>query len=340
MQQFNPILVEVVRGPAVESVHRGSAIVVDAAGRTTASWGDVDHPVYPRSSVKPVQAVPLVTSGAARALGVGREELALACASHNGETVHTSAVDRWLRRIGYEPDTLECGAHPPQDRDTRRQIDLGGGAISPLHNNCSGKHAGFLTICRHLGFPAKGYTGVDHPVQRLIRDTLAEFTGCPLAAAAHGIDGCGIPVYRIPLRGLAAAMAKFADPGALAPGTADAVTAIRSAMMDYPYLVAGRDRFCTTVIEALAPNVVVKTGAEGVFCAAVLDRGVGIALKVDDGATRASEVALGGVLRRMGAIDDSQFRALQSKLEPDVTNVAGAKVGMIRASSELVGTPA
>lgn len=339
MQQVNPILVEVSRGPAVESVHRGSVAVVDAAGEVAASWGDVDRAVYPRSAIKPIQAVPLMTSGAARALGVSREELALACASHNGEAIHTSTVDRWLSRIGYGPETLECGAHPPQDRQTRRQLDRDGGAISPLHNNCSGKHSGFLTVCRHLNLPAAGYTHVDHPVQQLIREAIEKFTGCSLAGADCGIDGCGIPVYRIPLRGIAAAMAKFADPAGLDAGSADAVDAIRTAMMACPYLVAGRDRFCTRVIEGLVPNVLLKTGAEGVFCAAVLDRGLGIALKIDDGASRASEVALGGVLRRIGAIDGSQFASLRSKLEPDVKNVAGVKVGTIKASSELLGMP-
>lgn len=342
MTSANPVFVEVTRGPAVESVHRGAAVVVDAAtGRVVASWGDTERPAYPRSAIKPLQALPLLTSGAARAFEVSAAEIALACASHNGEPVHTEAVDKWLNRIGCDAGMLECGAHPPTDPVTRRALDREDGAISPLHNNCSGKHTGFLTTCRHLGFDPAGYVHVDHPVQRLVRDTVASLTGCDLTGAHHGVDGCGIPVYAIPLRGLAAAMAKYtagaagADPAGLDPASVDAVRSIRESMINHPYLVAGRDRFCTVVMETLAPNVLVKTGAEGVFCAALPERGLGIALKIDDGATRASEVALGGVLRWLGAINESQFRVLRSKLEPEIRNVAGAPVGVIRVSREI-----
>jgi L-asparaginase II len=340
MQQPNPILVEVTRGPAVESIHRGAAAVVDRAGRIVASWGDVEHPVYPRSAVKPIQAVPLLVSGAARAFGVSRDEIALACASHNGEAVHTRAVRQWLRRLGYGPEALECGVHLPQDAETRRQLEMRGEPPSALHNNCSGKHAGFLTLCRHMELSPTGYVRADHPVQRIVRGVLEEFTGCSLAKASCGIDGCGIPVYGIPLRGLASAMMKFTDPEGGADATADAVRAIRDAMTGRPYLVAGRNRFCTEVMEALAPHVLVKTGAEGVFCAALLDRGLGVALKIDDGATRAAEVAVGAVLRSLGAVSDSLFAALRSKLEPDVVNVTGRKVGTIRASAGLLAEPA
>ncbi len=325
----------------MESVHRGSAVVIDRSGTVVASWGDVERPVYPRSAVKPIQAVPLVTSGAAQAFDVTVEELALACASHNGEAIHTSAVQHWLNRIGYDPQTLECGAHSPQDGQTRGELAARGLAISPLHNNCSGKHTGFLTICRHMGYPSEGYTRIEHPVQRLVREALEDLTGYSVAEAPRGIDGCGIPVYAVPLRGLAAAMMKFAVPEAVADErTAAALRDIRDAMIARPYLVAGRDRFCTLVMEGLAPNVLVKTGAEGVFCGTIVDQGLGIALKIDDGATRASEVAMGGILRHLNAINDSRFAALRSKLEPDVLNVAGNKVGMIRVSEVLAAESA
>jgi L-asparaginase II len=338
-QTDNPILVEVTRGPAVESIHRGAAIVIDNAGGTVASWGNVTHPVYPRSAVKPLQAVPLIVSGAADALDVSPEEIALACASHSGEPAHTSAVDRWLHRLGYDVDTLECGAHPPVDNETSRRLMRQAEEPTQLHNNCSGKHAGFLTICRHLGFPAAGYTRPDHPVQHLIRKALEALTGCSLQNAPLGVDGCGIPVYGMPLQGIATAMMKIACPDGLDDETARAVVRIREAMIAHPHLVAGRHRFCTEVMNALAPNVVVKTGAEGVFCAAMLDQGLGVALKIDDGASRASEVAMGGVLRRLEAVGTSQFRKLAAKLEPEVRNVAGKPVGVIRASSVLLVKP-
>lgn len=329
-------MVEVTRGPMVESVHRGSGVVVDSRARVVRFWGDMNKAVYPRSAVKPLQAVPLIRSGAARALGLDAEEIALACASHNGEPEHVEAVDRWLSRLGYGPQQLECGAHPPADPQARHELVRQDRSASPLHNNCSGKHAGFLSICRHLGFAPEGYIRPDHPVQELVRAALAELTGCNLAEAPCGIDGCGIPVYGIPLRGLATAMMKFAGSDVLEDETAAAVHAIRDAMTAHPYLVAGRDRFCTATMQALAPNVLVKAGAEGTCCAAVMDQGVGIALKIDDGGFRASEVAMGGILRCLGVIDDSRFAALRSKLEPDVLNVAGIKVGVIKAAPVLV----
>lgn len=335
MPQANPILVEVTRGEVVESVHRGAAAVVDRRGRLVRFWGDVNAPVYPRSAVKPLQAVALITSGAAGAFEVDTRETALACASHGGEPEHTEAVEQWLGRLGLSAASLECGAHPPSDKTTRDALTLNRGTPSPLHNNCSGKHAGFLTICRHLGFPSAGYIRFDHPVQQLVRDTLENLTGWPLADAATGIDGCGIPVFGIPLRHIAAGMMKLASGEALDQESARACEVIRGAMTAHPHLVAGTDRFCTAVMQAV-PNVLVKTGAEGVFCAAVPDQGLGIALKIDDGATRAAEVAIGGVLRMVNAIDDSHFTVLRSKLEPDIPNVSGSKTGVIKTSAELV----
>jgi len=333
MKQANPILVEISRDPQVESIHRGSVAVVDGDGKLALAWGDVTSPVFPRSAVKPLQAVALVASGAARALEVSDAEIALACASHNGEPIHTDTVRAWLERLGYGPETLECGSHPPRDKATRRALSQQGAAPSPLHNNCSGKHAGFLTLCRHLGLDPAGYTSAAHPVQALVRDTLMMLTGCHLSRSRPGIDGCGIPVYAMPLAAVAAGMMKLAAPESLDATARDAVQGIRDAMLGNPYLVAGRERFCTTLIETLAPNVLVKTGAEGVFCATLLDQGLGIALKIDDGATRAAETAMGGVLRHLGAIDDSQRDRLGSILEPPVLNVAGRQVGHIKTAA-------
>lgn len=335
MTQPNPILVEVTRDPQVESAHRGSAAVVDRDGRLVQTWGDVDSPVFPRSAVKPLQAMTLLTSGAADALEVSDAEIALACASHNGEPVHADTVRDWLKRLGYSPETLECGAHPPRDPATRRELIRRDGTPSPLHNNCSGKHAGFLTVCRHLGLDPAGYINAEHPLQVLMRDTLTMLTDCRLSSAPCGTDGCGIPVYAMPLQAIATGMMKLAAPGRLDATARDAARRIVGAMSANPYLVAGRKRFCTTVIEALAPNVVVKTGAEGVFCAAVVDQGLGVALKIDDGGTRASEAAMGGILHYLGAINDSQYAALSAMIEPPVLNVAGRQVGRIRTAASI-----
>lgn len=340
MQQANPILVEVTRGPFVESVHRGAAVVVDNTGRVVASWGDANATIYPRSAVKPLQAFALVRSGAAQALEVDAREIALACASHAGEPVHTAAVEQWLHRIGLGPAHLECGAHPPTDPATHHELIHSGRMPTPLHNNCSGKHAGFLTLCQHLGLPAQGYIHADHPVQQLVRDTLSEFTGHTLAEAVRGIDGCGIPVYGIPLRGLATAMTKFSQATGLDDDTANALKTIRESIITHPYMASGRNGFCTEIMDALAPNVLVKTGAEGTCCAAVLDQGLGIALKIDDGAGRAVEVAISGIFQGLGAlvpakIGEAGRAQLQAKLEPEVHNAAGLTVGVIRVAESL-----
>lgn len=337
MKQPNPILVEITRDPQVESFHRGSAAVVDGDGRVAHSWGDIETPVFPRSAVKPLQAMTLLTSGAADALEVSDAEIALACASHNGEPVHADTVRDWLKRLGYDPETLECGAHPPRDAATRRELIRQDDAPSPLHNNCSGKHAGFLTVCRHLGLDPSGYINPEHPLQALVRDTLTMLTDCRLSSAPCGTDGCGIPVYAMPLHAIATGMMKLAAPGRLDATAREAARRVMAAMSANPYLVAGRKRFCTTVIEALAPNIVVKTGAEGVFCAVVVNQGLGIAVKIDDGGTRASEAAMGGILRRLGAISDSQYASLSAMIEPPVLNVAGRQVGRIQPAASITG---
>lgn len=337
---MNPVLVEVTRGSEVESFHRGAAVIVDRSGRVVEAWGAIDRSVYPRSAVKPLQAVPLIATGAARGFQVTAAEVALACASHNGERLHTEAVAAWLKRLGCGVGNLECGAHVPWDRAAWEDLIRTGRPASPLHNNCSGKHAGFLTICRHMGFPLQGYTLLDHPVQAMVRDALSPLTGCPLHDAPRGVDGCGIPVYAIPLRGLATAMSRLAAGAGLDGATAGALEKIRKSMIAHPYLVAGRERSCTELINALAPEVVIKTGAEGVYCAAVVGRGLGIALKIDDGATRASEVALTGILRRVNVIDDSTFIRLRRRLEPDIETAAGGKAGAVRATPVLLGNAA
>jgi len=327
-------LVEITRGRVVESGHRGAAAVVAPDGRVVMAWGDIDRPIYPRSAVKPIQALPLVQTGAARALGIKRIELALACASHSGEPGHTDAVRGWLERLGYGPADLECGAHAPTDRRTRNELIRRGEAPSALHNNCSGKHAGFLAVCRHMGFPSRGYIEPAHPVQRLVREALAAATGADLERVSPGVDGCGIPAFAIPLRALAHAMTVYADRPPHA-GRAPGAAQIRDAVTGEPWYTAGRDRFATRVMEAAAGNVLVKTGAEGTCCAAIVDRGLGIAVKIDDGAQRAVEVAAGAVLRRLGGIDDDTAETLRDKLEPDIMSVAGGTAGAARPSPQL-----
>ncbi len=329
MGRLNPVFVEVTRGDMVESRHRGAAAVVDAGGAVVHSWGDVERPVFSRSAIKPLQALPLIETGAAERFGVSDTEIALACGSHGGAPEHVRPVAAWLERIGLAAGDLECGAHPPTDEAAAGALLRAGEEPSPLHNNCSGKHAGFLTTAVHLGEATAGYVAPDHPVQKRIEGTLAELGGIRLEGAARGTDGCAIPVIAMPLTAIARAMARLADPRDLAPVRAAAARRILAAMTGHPYLVSGRERFDTVAIEAGGGAFVVKIGAEGVYVAAVPRLGLGVALKIDDGARRAAEAVMAALLRHLGALDEKAQAALKTYLDRPVLSRAGVRVGAV-----------
>ncbi len=325
-----PIAVEVTRGDVVESRHRASAVVVDATGKVVRQWGDIDQVVYPRSAIKPIQALPLIETGAADAYDLGDGEIALACASHGAETFHTDTVRAWLARIGLSEADLECGAHLPSHQPTSEALLRARGIADQTHNNCSGKHVGFLTTARHLDEPTAGYIRLDHPVQARVIRTLGEMTGVDVSVAPGGIDGCGIPTLAIPLTGVATAMARFADPGGLARMRAAAIRRISAAMAARPEMVSGTGRFCTALIGQSKGAILAKTGAEGVYAVALPELGLGVAVKVDDGAGRASEVAVAAVLRAIGAIDQPLEQSLADFLVAPIHNRADLRVGEIR----------
>lgn len=329
----NPVLVDVSRGDMIESRHRGAVAVVDARGNVMAAWGDIERSVFARSAIKPLQALPLVESGAAESLEVSDEELALACASHGGEPEHVQTANSWLHRIGLRPDDLECGAHLPIYKPAAAALLRSGGALSALHNNCSGKHAGFLATAVHLRESTHGYSHADHPVQRRVRQTLEDMSGEKLADAPTGIDGCGIPVIGLSLRATAYAMARLGRPHDLSVERTRACERIVQAMATAPFMVAGSNRFCTEVMRVTGSDAIVKTGAEGFYTAALPIKGLGVALKIDDGAGRAAEVAMGAVLRYLEILNDSAIQSLAEQLEPPVQNWAGTPVGRICATS-------
>jgi L-asparaginase II len=331
----NPILVETTRGEMVESCHTGAAAVVDVAGRVVRSWGDIDRPVFARSAIKPLQALPLVETGAAERFGLGDAEIALACASHRGEPIHVDTVRRWLARADLGPQDLECGSHVPGNAAAAEALMRAGEAPSALHNNCSGKHSGFLTTARHRGEPTRGYIEPDHPVQQRVRAVLEAMSGLDLSRAPRGTDGCGIPVIGIPLRGTARAMARLADTQGLEAERAAAAKRILDAMAAAPIMVSGTGGFATVVMTVAGASVRLKPGAEGVYCAALPGLGYGVALKIDDGAARASEVAVGAILESLGAFTSAQRESLAPRLRPVIRNVAGLEVGSIRPAEAL-----
>ena len=321
----NPVLVEALRGGEVESRHRGAWAVMDGAGRLVASAGDIARPVFPRSAIKAIQALPLIESGAADAFGFTDEELALACASHNGEPEHVRVAASMLQKAGLAEDALECGAHWPGDPRAARALVEQGERPRAIHNNCSGKHAGMLALARHMGVDPKGYIARAHPVQQAVERTLGALCGVEAAACPCGTDGCSVPTWAVPLRNMAHAFAR------LACGEREAGPRIFRAVKAHPFMVAGSDRFCTRLIEAV-PRAFVKTGAEGVFCAAVPHAGLGVALKCDDGASRASEAAVAAVLAGLDVWTEDERGKLEGFTRATLTNWNGIDVGEVRAA--------
>jgi len=331
----NPVVIDVTRGGMIESCHRGAVAVVRDDGKLLASLGDVSQLIYPRSSIKPLQAIQLVESGAAEAYQLTDRQLALACASHNGESIHVETVRRWLIQIGLNENALECGAHPPRLGRDQRTLITSNLDPSAAHNNCSGKHAGFLSSVQHLGFESTGYIAATHPIQQRVFSLLEDLADVSLTDVPQGIDGCGIPVAGIALQPLALSFARFASGQGLSTERRHASKHIYRAMVSEPIMVAGTGRWCTRAIQAGKGSFIVKTGAEGVFCGAVPDAGIGIALKIDDGASRASECFMGAVLSRISDLKDVFKGESEDLVHLPVLNVAGKIAGVVRPSKML-----
>jgi L-asparaginase II len=325
----NPILIELTRRALVESRHAGAVAVVRATGEVVAAVGDIAAPVFPRSAIKPLQAIACVESGAADRFGFGAREIALASASHSGTPAHTALALSMLEHAGLTPKALACGVHEPMDPATAREVIRSGGTASVLHHNCSGKHVAMLATAVHESEPTDGYWRPDHPVQVRIARVLADLTGCPLGPDVRGIDGCSVPNWAIPLSGLAQAFARFATAEGVGAGRAAACRRIAEACTAHPDLVAGPGRLNTLLMARLPGKVLLKSGAEGVYCGALPERGLGFAIKIDDGAQRAAEAVVVQLIAR--------FHPEVASLGPpaQLTNWRGVEVGRMRAASEL-----
>jgi L-asparaginase II len=326
------LLTEIWRGPILESLHHGHAVICDAGGDIVEAWGDANAVVLPRSSAKMVQALPLVESGAADERGLGTEHLALACASHNGAAIHTTRVNRWLGDLGLDDDALRCGPQEPDDLPARDALIRAHEAPCQVHNNCSGKHAGFLTLCQHLG-EGPDYVDPDHPVQQAARRAFEEVTGED--SPGFGIDGCSAPNFATSLHGMARAMARFANAKEGGDAREAAMVRLWQAMIAHPDLVAGEGRACTELMRACAEPVALKTGADGFFVAILPMRGLGVALNVADGATRASNCTIATLLVRLGVLD-ADHPATRRFMNAPIENRRGMEVGRIAPASALI----
>ncbi len=329
-------MVETWRGGIVESSHRVRVAVSDPDGRLRAAAGDVAGAVFARSAVKPLQALPLVEDGGIERFEMSSAELALCCASHGGEPVHVQTVARLLERIGAEEDDLVCGPHPPMHAASAAVLQREGVAPGRLHNNCSGNHTGMLALARLHGWPLAGYERPEHPVQRRMLASIAEWADLPADEVGTAIDGCGVVTFALPLERLAAAFARLAAAYRAGPrGTGSPAARIVDAMLRCPEMVAGQERLCTALMQISQGRIFAKVGAEGVYCAGVPGAELGIALKVEDGASRAAEPALLGVLRALGVLTAEQMAEAATWAEPDLLNTRGDRVGRIRARVEL-----
>lgn len=328
---MDPILVEVLRGDSVESTHLVDAVVADEHGARVAAFGDFNKVVYPRSAIKPLQALPFVLSGACDRLENPNRVISLACSSHDAERRHLETLSSWHKGFDLSESDLVCGPHPPEDRDSYFELIREGRVPCRLHNNCSGKHTAMLSACRANSWPTLGYELYDHPVQREIRQHLSGFSGLDHESLPWGIDGCGIPTYALPLEVLAKMMAVFL-PGRSSDRVGEALQRIRRACAEEPWMIGGKNSLSSQIGALTGGKVLAKIGAEGNYCAVIFDRGLSIALNARDGAERASEAALFALLERYGGIDRICLQEIKQWAAPPLKNWAGTVVGSLRVS--------
>lgn len=325
------IMCEIWRGSYLESVHTGMAVICDKDGEISHQWGNPNALILPRSSAKMMQAIPLIISGAEKKFSIGEDLLALACASHNAAEIHLSRVLGWLSHLGFSETDLRCGPQPSKDPYVKKQMLEKGQSPCQIHNNCSGKHAGFLSVARHLNAGPE-YTDPDHPVQLMVMDVFQELTQNKVDGIT--IDGCSAPNPAIPLYSLAKAMSWFATAHKRDDQLSKAALKLRNAMVNYPELVAGDLRACTNLMKACEKKAILKTGAEGVFVAILPELEKGIALKIFDGGTRASECAIASLLIQLGVLNPNHPTALAYTHAP-ILNWRKIQTGMMKASNSF-----
>ncbi len=323
--KMNPILAEILRGQTVESVHRGSFAVATAQADVLLQQGNIRHPIFPRSSIKAFQCVPLIESGAADRFGFDDAEIALACSSHNGEAEHVRVAHSMLAKAGIDEAAYACGSHWPERMDDKKNLILLGQGPRDIHNSCSGKHAGMLALAKHLGAPLQDYEKREHPVQLAVAQALDSYCDANTKDAAWGIDGCSVPTWAMPLENLAKGFARLFTP------TNAAGARMAKAASAHPFLIAGTGRFDTRLMSAL-PRLFIKVGAEGVFCGAVPHAGLGFALKIDDGAIRGAEVSVANMLRQLECWTDAEKQILETFTHSTLKNWRKLEVGTSRSN--------
>ncbi|WP_458122347.1 asparaginase [Paenibacillus sp. Z6-24] len=323
------ILVHVIRGDAMESSHAGSAVVVDAGGHVLYEIGEPHQPIYSRSCMKPVQAIPMILTGTADRYELTDREIAVCCASHNGEPMHIETVTGMMSKAGLDLDRLHCGVHAPYSVEAYEQLLLGGRTPEPVHNNCSGKHAGMLLTAQNIGADLSNYTHREHEVQQSVMKQLSMLSGLQESEIPTGLDGCGLPTHLLPLEHLALVFARLAAPDKMPDDTAQAIKRIVHAMFEHPEMIGGTGEFDTVLMQQMKGRVIGKVGAEGVFCMALPKQGLGIAIKIDDGNRRGAYPAAVEILEQLGVLEDQDRAALAEFHKPIQKNNRDEEAGRL-----------
>lgn len=323
------IVITALRGPLTESVHRGHVAVVNIRRETVASAGNPDYVTFARSAAKPLQAIPLVEAGGSSRYRLTDKQIALLCSSHNGEDEHAAEASAILQALGLDETALTCGVHDPYHQPTADRLKAQGAAPSPLRNNCSGKHAGMLALARMLDVLPDSYAESSHPVQQRMLQVISGLADLPAEEITLGTDGCGVPVFALPLSALAYAYARLGKPEGLPQPRAEACRHIVESIRKEPFYVAGTGRFDTRLIEVTQGRILGKMGAEGVFALTIPAQGLGIAVKIEDGAMRALYPAVTETLVQLGLLSASEADALSEFHKPFIVNCQQAVVGQL-----------
>lgn len=332
---MSEVLVNVERGQLVESIHRGNIAVVNAKGEVLASLGEIEKVIYARSSMKPLQAIPIIETGAADHYQLNDRDISLACASHNGELQHTERAAAILERVGLGVEDLKCGTHPPRWQEAYENVIKEGKEITPIYNNCSGKHSGMLATAKHMNETVEDYYKIDHPIQQRILSVISELTDVPKENIEIGIDGCGVPVHGVPLKNLALSFARMAEPSEFKETRRQSIRRVTTAMMNAPEMVGGTSRFCTDFMKVMKGKMFGKVGAEGVYCVGIPSAGIGIAVKIEDGNSRATSAVVMEVLDQMKLIEEEEKKDLASYHYPVLLNARKEEIGMLRPAFSI-----
>lgn len=331
----NPILVEVYRGGILESFHRGSVCVVNEQGEIVFQLGNPQQICYPRSAMKFVQALPLLVLGGVEAFGFTQEEIAIFCGSHNGEEQHLAVVRSILHKIGATAQDLGCGAQYPTHKKDADQLVRTDTKPSAIHNNCSGKHAGMLALCKLLGHSMTDYLNPKHPIQLLIVDYVSLFYGYPIEKMVCALDGCSAPVYSIPVYNQALCFMNLVNPAKFSEKQQAACNTLMAAVGKYPFMVAGSKRYCTDLMELCAPQIIGKTGAEGVFCMGFPKQKLGVCIKIDDGKMLPQYNVAQAMVEASGLFSKEHLISLHHYATEELKNFNKLYTGEISVKAEL-----